>query len=57
MIPRERHAVLALIWKAADREDLETIVGPKAGKGIRIGHRQLETGHHRFFTPLSIPIC
>lgn len=28
VILRDHHAVLALTWKAADHEDLETIIGP-----------------------------
>jgi putative Mg2+ transporter-C (MgtC) family protein len=37
VIPRERHAVLTLTWKAADHEDLDAIIGPSAYRARLVG--------------------
>ncbi|TGQ37322.1 MULTISPECIES: MgtC/SapB family protein [unclassified Mesorhizobium] len=36
-IPRERHAELALTWKATDHEELDTIVGPSGYRARLVG--------------------
>ncbi|RWF57453.1 MAG: hypothetical protein EOS50_06535 [Mesorhizobium sp.] len=37
MILREHHAILALTWKAADHEELDTIAGPSGYRARLVG--------------------